>query len=1106
MLDFFDDLLLRNKFIDIDFENPPFPFVSEENVKLNSIIDLFLKDFKNKAEPNLLINNPEEKKDGETTIFIYAKKKYEIFKNPINFKLFYEDKIIFKAYSKDHLKNILIELSNYYYFFVNNEIQNDINSVLSLKNTKEIQLYPFFINLFNNLNYTIELNNKDINIIQIKKELLEPLYLYIEKKEIIKKLENPIGYNGEFLDDKLIFIYNQERQKLINKLDQYAKRPFIIEPMKITGNDGVGKSLTLQFYSSIELEGYNKFYFNLKLFEKYGRIKYFYIEMIRGFLSKKENSIKEDMKNYIDCVNHMQKNKNINDNNFFNVLMELINYLKTHKNNNIIIIDQFKYEYISDENFEKFKSQLDKQKFRLIICCSLNDGKVKNKMFGEYENEMFWINDLSSFQEDISESKENEKNEIKIINSDNIEKTKDNQINLKNIFILKKRRAAEKLNEDVLCKKKKENSFQINITNKNNEDNDSNNSNNNIDYRNNEKSINNNNNTENKNEKSLIIEPKNIYNFKINFPQKKIIIPYDTTPVNIYYNNLIDLKYIINEESKEIYNFMSNFKYLPKYYKKFNIFRISQKINNINDDSLVIENFKKEISDKIRINIKNFYTKEYNNFNNSYNNIYNYILELKNKINKYNDKNISFKKLYKFSKKYPMKYIIVEPEDNSNNISFDDSIVNKIFKINFSFPFIEYVLNSIIEEYDNSNKIDINYLSGSAFGNALELKIIEYIKKFEEKIEIRKIWSLDPISKGVKESKINEIKNKTLNACRYQELEDILKINPLNDSNAFYFKPDNQDNYLIDSILMINHGNKKFSMSAFQITKKRDKNKIKSKDSFKNHLSKKVKTKFEKLYNIEIHSIYLWFILSNDHLDNNDTCKDLNTQNIKYVFYSIKENCLFEERNVHKIDNLVFFEKKEALIYSISGDYNCEYENNIKIEPLSISKFEDKLYNLSELNEIINYETVRKNFFRKNYGLKIGDKLRISINDTIKVSSRYENDFYLLFLFSFPFNDIAKYYNLEDELIFILKFNKKIYFCYKNNKPIFFEIDCKNNKLKGSKSFQINFEEMLDFKQDFKYNEEEIDISSIEELKDNSIIYLYKIYYIGELKDRESLI
>ena len=58
--------------------------------------------------------------------------------------------------------------------------------------------------------------------------------------------------------------------------------------------------------------------------------------------------------------------------------------------------------------------------------------------------------------------------------------------------------------------------------------------------------------------------------------------------------------------------------------------------------------------------------------------------------------------------------------------------------------------------------------------------------------------------------------NKTLNSARYEDLEDIYKIKPLKDSNCFYFHPENQDNYLLDSILAINHDNNNFSIIAFQ--------------------------------------------------------------------------------------------------------------------------------------------------------------------------------------------------------------------------------------------------------------------------------------------------
>ena len=1094
MLEFFDNLQLRKQFIEIDFRKYPYQFLSIQGTNLNNLIEEFLKESKEKPKNNLENENLKDKR--ETITFTYENEKYSIYKEPINFKLCYEDKTQFKGYNESQLISILQALSDYYFFFINGHFENNIKNILSLADIKEIILYPFFSNLFFKLKFTIDLNNQDINKIKIKKELLEPLHLYIEKNEIIENKNNKGNFDEKLLEEELIFVLNKERRQFIKELNQYAERYYIIEPMKIVGNDGVGKSLTLQFYSSIKLEGYNKFYFNLKLFEKYGMKNYFFIELIRGFLSK-ENTININLKNYLNCIDYMQK-LDLDDKNFFAALKVLINYIekKEYEKKNIIILDQFKYEYITDKDFENFKSKINKEKFRLIICCSLNDGEIKNKMFKEYEKDILWMKDDSFTEEKILQTEENKGSEIKADNYSDIEIEEENRINLKNIYLFKKRRAENKLDLGLLDKEEKENPIPdekkekqikekmiINISDNIKDDIE------NIEPKDNK-------NTDEK--KDSIFEPEYIEQFPLIFPKLNIKITYDTSPVKIYYNNLVDLKEIIKKkEPEEIFNFMSNFNYLPKYYKKFITFRLNQNSNNIEDNNLIIENFRKEINNKISKNINNFYAKDMN-ISNIYNNIYNYILKLRRKINKYNDKQISFKKLFNFSKKYPMKYIVVETEDKSNIVKFDSEIKNKRFKINFSFPFMEYVLNNMINEYDNEGKININDLSGSAFGNALELKLIKYMNELKEKVEIRRVWSLSYISENSKNSKISEIKNKTLNANRYKDLEDIFGKKPLKENNLFYFHPENQDNFLLDSILIINHGNNNFSIIAFQITKYKNKDEIKSKQYFRNYILKNIKTKFEELYGINIIKVYLWFIVSNDHLKNNETCNYLDSDKIKYVFYSVENKCFSEERNGKKIENIsLFFENSQALIYSINDEYNDE--NTIKIEPLSISIFEDRLFNLYGESEAINYEKIRKSYFKNNFGLKIGSQLRDSIYETLKAINQYKNKFYLLFLFCFPFYDFYRYDKLNDDLVFILKYKKKIYFCYKD---YFYEIDDNNQKLKCSNKLFFDIRDIKYSENTISYNEEEIDISSIKDIKENYIIYLYKIYYIGNLEKK----
>ena len=1078
MQDFYHKLLKRKDFIDIDFDKSPYKFLSAKGIELNSLIESFLQNLENQKKNNIDNNNKEKEK--RIITFTYENEKYDIFKNPVNFKMLYANKTIFKAYNESQLRKILLNLSPYYYFYINDHFEYILNKIVFSENSKEIILYPFFTKLFFMLNYTIE---PDVNKIKIKKELLEPMQLYIEKIDIISKAKIKSFDEKKLINEELIFIFNEKRKQFINELNQYVNKAYIIEPMKIVGNEGIGKSLTLQFYSSIKLDGYYKLYFNLKLFEKYGLKNYFFIDLIRGFLSKEENKIYDDIKNYIDCVNYMQKLNHLNTKDFFAVLMELINYLESNRNKYIIILDQFKYEYINENDFDIFTSKINKEYFRLIVCCSLNDGKIKLNLFKEYESDILWIKDIE--EENESQTKENEKREIEIDDNDSIKTIEENKITLKNINIFKKRK------ENILNQKGKVNPFQN--SNKEEENKKINISDNTVnDYIKNEKSLNNNSNME---IKEKIGEPKYIYNFPLLFPENnEEIIPCETTPIKIYYNNLVNLQQLIKEkEPEEIYNFMSNFNYLPKYYKKFNVFRLNQKLNDIKDNNEILNNFKKKMNNKISKNIKNFYVKG-SNFDIENINIYNYIFEFKRKINEYNNKIINFKELYFFAKKYPMKYIIVESEDNINNISFNDSIIEKKFSINYSFPFIEYVLNNIIEEYNSNTKINIKDLSGSAFGNALELKIRNHLSEFKEKIDIRKVWVLNLLSEKVKKSKVKEIENKTLNSYRYLNLEDICHLKPLKDFNYFYFHPESIDNYLFDSILIINHRDNNFSLIAFQITKYKNQDEIKSKQQYKNYIINNVKIKFEQLYNINIINIYFWFILSNEYIEKNNTCIDLNYQKIKYIFYSIDQKCFFEERNINKINNLLFFEKKEAKLYSkVYNDYDIE--SDIKIEPFLISKFEDKLYNLSEEKETINYEKIRKLFFRNNFGLKIEKNLKNSIIDIIKTINKNNQSFYLLFLFSFPFIDFHKYKNLKDELIFILKCDNVIYFYYKDN---FYEIDYQNKKIKPSKKSLLDIEDTINLKYEINYEEEEIDIALMKDLKESHIIYLYKIYYIED--------
>ena len=152
----------------------------------------------------------------------------------------------------------------------------------------------------------------------------------------------------------------------------------------------------------------------------------------------------------------------------------------------------------------------------------------------------------------------------------------------------------------------------------------------------------------------------------------------------------------------------------------------------------------------------------------------------------------------------------------------------------------------MLKDYNDDNKLDISELSGSAFGNALEIKIRENLKTFEEKIEIRYVWSLNSISDSVKKEKLSEINKKKESSERYKNLDDIKnsKVNiKLSKNEYFYFKPENQDNKYFDSLLLIKNNNE-FDMIAFQITKNKKRKSVKSKKTYTEYLINNVKVVF----------------------------------------------------------------------------------------------------------------------------------------------------------------------------------------------------------------------------------------------------------------------
>ena len=545
---------------------------------------------------------------------------------------------------------------------------------------------------------------------------------------------------------------------------------------------------------------------------------------------------------------------------------------------------------------------------------------------------------------------------------------------------------------------------------------------------------------------------------------------------------------------------MSEFNFIPQYFYKFNLFKAKQNKDKMDNISDLVQSFYKQEIRSIRNNIMIFYSKQNLNqiskdksINNDGANVYQNLLSLKKCIAKTYEDSINFPKLYKYCLKYPFKYINIKIENKNNEIIFDNNLVDKKFKLRYSFPLIEKIIDKIINEYDNEDKINIKELSGSAYGNALELKIRENLKSLDEKIEIRKVWSLSQISPSVIKEKNDEIKreNRYNRISRFNDLEDIVGIKKLTEL-YYYFKPENQNNKNFDSIFLIKMGNN-FYLVALQITKIKDKRKIKIKEEYSKYLEEYVKTKFKELYKIEITKIFFWFILDNEIIENENLCKSLEDQKIKYLFFSIKNKCFFKERNNTKIEKLNDFINNEAQVFPLKNN-NDNNSSLISISPSQIFFFDNMLYEEYQKNNKIFFETIRNKYFKDNYGPKLGDNLKKNIISTIKDIIPYSNDILILFIFSFPFKEFLEFKKFEEdnELVYLFKIKDNIYISFQDK---CYQVTGVDNKL-----VQCDFPPtiMVSLNKPIKYNKSEFDFSSMEDIYSNPLIYLYKIYYLGD--------
>ena len=187
------------------------------------------------------------------------------------------------------------------------------------------------------------------------------------------------------------FILESNRIEFIDKINDFLKSENLF--YLVLGTDGIGKTITLLYYTSSLLNNYGNLYLNLKWFLKNEKDKVkikeiFFNEIKRIFLT--DNNIEsvisytmEEYNNLFDKINDsILESDGINY--FWELLFTFIKvYDKSLMGNIFIVLDQYKENKI-DEEFKNLNKLCDlinsrelNNKFKLMIIISINNYDTK---------------------------------------------------------------------------------------------------------------------------------------------------------------------------------------------------------------------------------------------------------------------------------------------------------------------------------------------------------------------------------------------------------------------------------------------------------------------------------------------------------------------------------------------------------------------------------------------------------------------------------------------------------------------------------------------------------------------------------------------------------
>lgn len=789
--------------------------------------------------------------------------------------------------------------------------------------------------------------------------------------------------------------------------------------MKIFGVDGVGKSLTFVYLTSLR-NNFKIIYFNLKEFFDKNRteiINIFKSQLVHYYtntcddndtisgnnkdlmhLKNKNYEIKfKDLQNLFKDIDDKIINKEEVD---FWILLDItIEIFKTkYDNKTLIILDQYKFENDSNNQLKIIEKEicnnLSLKNFKLLVVSSLNDMRVKKDFIQILkECSKFGLNNKIQIFEN--------KNEIISINES------------KDIF--------EEFSPDIDYLDKdelKDNVFEK-IKKFNNSDDKEEIKNENIE----DKEI--------KDENYLIDKIQNYFSKNDNNDENIFI----NDKYRIIYINDLVLIENNDKEEKKILKKLKEFNFNPKCYNELKqYFNEPMKNRDLNN---AFNTFINNKFTKIKLKINRFYEDFNKKFsaNLSDRDIALNLIQLDKLVEEKIELNL--KSLIHYLIKFPLKYIkiykIKDENENKGFLRLNQDIAKFSFRIKYVFPFIKFIIRRILYDFREKRKLKYTDLSPSGFGNLLEIEIRDaiIIKKIFRDFFIRSVWSLD--NKEIKKLDKNKDEyNTKIDFFNLKELTFDDEIdNPLDNSDFnYYIVPNEINNSLLDSIILlpcdiIDNSKKVFNMISFQITI--NKTNIKKLKDYHKACNSAAEL-FERIYNIKIKEKYFTFVLAKGY-DNQKTQENLVIMEIPYVFFCSLENSFYFD-NLEKIDSVYQFLDERFKIYG-KNNQTIFSKNNIFMEMEILLNRKRKRDKIPITKNLFNF--IRRKLFKNEKPLILSIRKKNEIIQAIKNSKFYRNkNITIEYIFRVNFSRIKYFYLCDDRLVGIIFYRQKTFII--NNK------------------------------------------------------------------------